>query len=216
MDTARGTTPLTGAHDSRPQQGSAEDSEKSTPDGLSHAAIYDVEASDPRSTLIDRTGVPPEDLRQIAVLMGALGSLRDAEQRLSQASRRYMQLNETDMRALHYLIVCANRELVATPSGIAHHLGVSTAATTKLLDRLERGGHIRRAPHPTDRRALEITITPETRHAAMETVGRQQAKRFYAAARLTPLERDVVIRFLTDMTEEITLRDEPWLPKAGV
>ncbi|AZH79406.1 MULTISPECIES: MarR family winged helix-turn-helix transcriptional regulator [Microbacterium] len=199
MDSARGTTPVPGAP---------------AHDGLSHAAIYDVEASDPRSTLVDRTGVPPEDLRQIALLMEALGNLRDAEQRLSQASRRYMQLNETDMRALHYLIVCANRELVATPSGIAGHLGVSTAATTKLLDRLERGGHIQRSPHPTDRRALAITITPETRHAAMETVGRQQAKRFYAAARLTPAERDVVIRFLEDMTEEITLRDEPWLPKA--
>lgn len=195
MDTEAGTSPGASA----------------TPDGLSHAAIYDVEASDPRSTLIDRTGVPPEDLRQIASLMEALAGLRDAEQRLSQASRRYMRLNETDMRALHYLIVCANRDLVATPSGIAHHLGISTAATTKLLDRLENGGHTRRAPHPTDRRALAITITPETRHAAMETVGRQQAKRFYAAARLTPAERDVVIRFLADMTEEITLRDEPWL-----
>ncbi|AMG84923.1 MarR family transcriptional regulator [Microbacterium sp. PAMC 28756] len=177
---------------------------------MTHGAIYDVEASDPRSTLIDRSGVAPEDLRQIARVMEALGGLRDAEQRLSQASRRYMQLNETDMRALHYLIVCANRSLVATPSGIAHHLGVSTAATTKLLDRLEKGGHIRRSPHPTDRRALAITITPETRHAAMETVGRQQAKRFYAAARLSAAERDVVIRFLQDMTEEITLRDEPW------
>ncbi|MFE7068230.1 MarR family winged helix-turn-helix transcriptional regulator [Microbacterium sp. NPDC057658] len=180
------------------------------PDDLTHGAIYDVEASDPRSTLIDRSGVAPEDLRQIARVMEALGGLRDAEQRLSQASRRYMQLNETDMRALHYLIVCANRSLVATPSGIAHHLRVSTAATTKLLDRLEKGGHIRRSPHPTDRRALAITITPETRHAAMETVGRQQAKRFYAAARLSAAERDVVIRFLQDMTEEITLRDEPW------
>ncbi|CAI7636254.1 unnamed protein product [Penicillium discolor] len=157
------------------------------PDDLTHGAIYDI-----------------------ARVMEALGGLRDAEQRLSQASRRYMQLNETDMRALHYLIVCANRSLVATPSGIAHHLGVSTAATTKLLDRLEKGGHIRRSPHPTDRRALAITITPETRHAAMETVGRQQAKRFYAAARLSAAERDVVIRFLQDMTEEITLRDEPW------
>lgn len=214
MDTARGTTPLPGAHETQPGAERADVVSTGEPDGLSHAAIYDVEASDPRSALIDRTGVPPEDLRQIAVLMGALGSLREAEQRLSLASRRYMQLNETDMRALHYLIVCANRDLVATPSGIAHHLGVSTAATTKLLDRLERGGHIRRAPHPTDRRALAITITTETRHAAMETVGRQQAKRFYAAARLTPSERDIVIRFLTDMTEEITLRDEPWLPKA--
>ncbi|WP_292788553.1 MULTISPECIES: MarR family winged helix-turn-helix transcriptional regulator [unclassified Microbacterium] len=188
----------------------AEASSTAGPDELAQGSIYDVDASDPRSTLVDRSGVAPEDLRQIGRLMEALGGLREAEQRLSQASRRYMQLNETDMRALHYLIVCDNRSVVATPSGIAHHLGVSTAATTKLLDRLEKGGHIRRAPHPTDRRALAITITPETRHAAMETVGRQQAKRFYAAARLSAAERDVVIRFLQDMTEEITLRDEAW------
>ncbi|WP_223622018.1 MarR family winged helix-turn-helix transcriptional regulator [Microbacterium sp. EST19A] len=206
MDSEAGTTPRVGA-----QLANA----SGAPDGLRHAAIYDVESSDPRSTLVDRTGVPPEDLRQIAAVMEALGGLRDAEQRLSQASRRYMRLNETDMRALHYLIVCANRELVATPSGIAHHLGISTAATTKLLDRLENGGHIHRAPHPTDRRALAITITPETRHAAMETVGRQQAKRFYAAARLSREERDVVIRFLADMTDEITLRDEAWLTKTA-
>ncbi len=187
-----------------------QDAEAGARERLAHAAIYDVDASDPRSTLIDRTGVSPDALRQIASLMGALGELRDAEMRLSRASRRYMRLNETDMRALHYLIVCANRDVIATPGGIAQHLGISTASTTKLLDRLEKGGHILRAPHPTDRRALAITITPETRLAAMETVGRQQAKRFYAAARLSEQERDVVIRFLRDMTEEITLRDEPW------
>src|SRR5690349_13926895 len=96
------------------------------PDGLSHSAIYDVDASDPRSALIDRSGVAPDDLRQIARLMGAIGELRDAEQRLSLASRRYMKLNETDMRALHYLIVCANRDAIATPGGIAQHLGIST------------------------------------------------------------------------------------------
>lgn len=211
MDTEPGATPRAGAQAASPSAESAVSRANDTPDGLSHAAIYDVDASDPRSTLIDRTGVPPEDLKQIARLMESLAGLREAEQVLSQASRRYMRLNETDMRALHYLIVCANRGLVATPGGIAHHLGVSTAATTKLLDRLEQGGHIKRGPHPTDRRALHITITPETRQAAMETVGRQQAKRFYSAARLTPSERDVVIRFLADMTDEITLKDEAWL-----
>lgn len=212
MDTEPGTTPRVAAASETP--GGAEGTTH-TPDGLRHAAIYDVDASDPRSTLIDRTGVPPEDLKQIARVMESLAGLREAEQVLSQASRRYMRLNETDMRALHYLIVCANQGLVATPGGIAHHLGVSTAATTKLLDRLEQGAHITRAPHPTDRRALQISITPETRRAAMETVGRQQAKRFYSAARLSPAERDVVIRFLTDMTEEITLRDEPWLQESS-
>lgn len=211
MTTEPGTSPHAGAQDSLPVGDGGSRTSADTPDGLVHSAIYDVEASDPRSVLIDRSGVPPEELKQIARVMESLAGLREAEQALSQASRRYMRLNETDMRALHYLIVCANRNLVATPGGIAHHLGVSTAATTKLLDRLEQGGHIMRAPHPTDRRALEITITAETRHAAMETVGRQQAKRFYSAARLTPAERETVIRFLTDMTEEITLRDEAWV-----
>lgn len=215
MDSEPGTTPNAGAQESSPAPGAGGSPTGEAPDGLIHTAIYDVEASDPRSVLIDRTGVPPEELKQIAQVMESLAGLREAEQSLSQASRRYMRLNETDMRALHYLIVCANRNLVATPGGIAHHLGVSTAATTKLLDRLEQGGHIARAPHPTDRRALQISITPETRHAAMETVGRQQAKRFYSAARLTQAEREVVIRFLTDMTEEITLRDEPWLQEGA-
>ena len=215
MDSEPGTTPNAGAEDSLPVVEAGSRPTGEAPDGLIHTAIYDVEASDPRSVLIDRTGVPPEELKQIARVMESLAGLREAEQTLSQASRRYMRLNETDMRALHYLIVCANRSLVATPGGIAHHLGVSTAATTKLLDRLEQGGHITRAPHPTDRRALQISITAETRHAAMETVGRQQAKRFYSAARLTPAEREVVIRFLTDMTEEITLRDEPWLQEGA-
>ncbi|MCM3780095.1 MarR family winged helix-turn-helix transcriptional regulator [Microbacterium hydrocarbonoxydans] len=202
-----------------PVEGAVSDARDATgfsSDGLAHAAIYDVEASDPRSSLIDRSGVAPEDLRQIAALMGAIGELRDAEQKLSLASRRYMRLNDTDMRALHYLIVCANKGVTATPGGIATHLGISTASTTKLLDRLERGGHIRRAPHPTDRRALAITISPETRQAAMDTVGAQQAKRFYSAARLTREERDVVIRFLADMTQEITLRDEPWAQTGDV
>ncbi|MFJ4254987.1 MarR family winged helix-turn-helix transcriptional regulator [Microbacterium sp. NPDC090003] len=204
MDTAPGTTPKAGS----PVDDSRSDA---AVDGLSHAAIYDVEASDPRSALVDRSGVAPEDLQQIALVMGALGELREAEQKLSRASRRYMQLNETDMRALHYLIVCANRNTIATPGGIAQHLAISTASTTKLLDRLEKGGHIVRSPHPSDRRALAITITEETRHAAMQTVGRQQAKRFYAAARLTREERAVVIRFLEDMTQEIALPDEAWV-----
>ena len=173
-------------------------------------AIYDVDASDPDSELVDRSGMSRDDVVQIGALMNALAGLRDAEQRLSDVSRRYMKLGQTDMRALHYLIVCGHQGIIATPGGIAQHLSISSASTTKLLDRLEQAGHIVRSPHPSDRRALTISITPETRDAARDTVGRQQSKRFYAAARLTPDEREVVIRFLRDMTREITLGDEPW------
>src|SRR5690606_24522689 len=120
------------------------------------------------------------DVRQVGRVMAALAALREAEQRLAEASQRYMKLNRNDMRALHYLIAAKNRGVIATPGAIAEHLGISTASTTKLLDRLERGGHVTREPHPTDRRALAIAITPETHEAAVATVGRQHAKRFHA------------------------------------
>lgn len=175
------------------------------------SAIYDVEVSDPSGELVDRAGLAEDDIRDISSLMQALGGLRDAERMLSDASLRYMKLNETDMRALHFLIACENTGVIATPGAIAAHLGISTASTTKLLDRLERGGHITRSPHPSDRRALAIAITPTTRRSAIETVGRQHARRFVAAARLSSAERDVVRRFLLDMTAEITLGDEPWV-----
>ncbi len=174
--------------------------------------IYHLDASDPQARLIDRTNHSARDIAQIGDLMGALAALRTAEQRLSEASQRYMALGQTDMKALHYLVVARNTGTVTTPGAIAQHLEISTASTTKLLDRLEKGGHIVRAPHPSDRRALAITITDESHEAAVETVGRQQAKRFHAAARLTPSEREVVIRFLKDMTNELRIREGRWDP----
>jgi DNA-binding MarR family transcriptional regulator len=174
------------------------------------SSLYDVEKNDPDSLLVDRARVSPEELREIGGVMAALGRLRDAEQQLSEASQRYMKLGKSDMRALHFLIVAHHSDAVITPSAIATHLGISSASTTKLLDRLEAGGHIVRAPHPNDRRALAITVTAETREAAMQTVGRLQAKRFHAAARLTSEERAMVVRFLDDMTDQIRLRNEAW------
>lgn len=177
--------------------------------------IYDVESSDPDSRLIDRSAMADADIHQIGRLMGALGRLRNAEDALTEASLRYMKLNRTDMRALHYLIAVRNRGEIATPGLMASHLGISSASTTKLLDRLERGQHITREAHPTDRRALAISITDATHEAALSTVGRQHAKRFHAAARLTSAERESVIRFLDDMANEITAGTEAWADSTG-
>ena len=174
------------------------------------STLYNVESNDPDSQLIDRSDFSPEDIAHVGRVMAALGRLRDAEQQLTEASQRYMKLGRSDMRALHYLIVAQHSGVIVTPSAIAAHLAISSASTTKLLDRLETGGHILRAPHPSDRRALAISVTDETREAAMQTVGRLQAKRFHAAARLTSKERDVVIGFLDDMTEQIAVRSEAW------
>lgn len=172
--------------------------------------LYSVEASDPDTELIAPEAYSTADIHQIGELMAALAQLRAVEQQLSDASQRYMRLGKTDMKALHFLIVSKNTGTIATAGALAAHLEISTASTTKLLDRLEASGHVRRSPHPKDRRALAITIMEKTHAAAVETIGRQQAKRFNAAARLTTQQRDVVMNFLKDMAEEITLHEGDW------
>ena len=174
-------------------------------------SVYHLESADPRSELVDRASVSEADVSQIDRMMVAMGKLRQREDQLSEASTRYMKLNKTDMRALRFLIVCQNNGNLATPGEIAAHLKITTASTTKLLDRLEHGGHIVREPHPTDRRALVVRVTPQTRSSAMNTVGKHQAKRFKVASERTPKERDVIISFLEDTAQALSLDGVDWV-----
>lgn len=186
-------------------------------DGASSAAtsLYDVDSTDPESKLVDRTGLEPEGVAQITRLMNSMANLRLAEEALSKASQKFMQLSETEMRGIHYLIVAANRNEIVTPGAIASHLGITSASTTKLLDRLERGDHIVRSPHPTDRRALSISVTEETHAIARDTVGRTHANRFIVAASLSPAERDVVIGFLDEVAERMKIGQGSWATEAA-
>lgn len=160
--------------------------------------------------LIDSSGLSSADVEQIARVMNALARLREAERTLSDASRRFMKLSEQDMRALHYLIAAKRQNAVVTPKMLSGHMAMSAASVTKLINRLEREGHVIRKLHPNDRRAFAIEVTESTVRSARETVGRSQARRFYAAADLSSRDREAVIRFLDGMTEELSLRNADW------
>lgn len=162
-------------------------------------SMLDPRVLDPEQEIVRRAGLDDGDVDQIVRVLEGLRNWREAERRMSEASRRYMKLGETDMRMLRFVIAAQNRAEIVTPGAIARHLGITSASTTKMLDRLTEAGHIRRLPHPSDRRSLSIEVTEETRRIAMETVGRDHARRFDAAARLNPQEREVVARFLDDL-----------------
>lgn len=174
------------------------------------SSLYDVNASDPQGLLVDRSPLSVDDVTQITRLMNSMANLRQSEEELSKASQKYMQLSETDMRAIHFLIVAANQGQIVTPGAIARHLGITSASTTKLLDRLERDDHIVRSPHPTDRRALSISVTERTHAVARDTVGRTHANRFTVAAALDPGEREIVTKFLNDIAERLRQGHAGW------
>jgi DNA-binding MarR family transcriptional regulator len=62
-------------------------------------------------------------------------------------------LNATDMECLRLLFLKG----VATPTELARHTGLTSGATTAMLDRLEKAILIVRRPNPNDRRGTLIT-----------------------------------------------------------
>ena len=164
-------------------------------------SLVDPRVIDPRQELVRHDDLSEEELTQVVGVLQAIRQWREAEQRLNFESRSHLKLNETDMKALRYIIASMNAEVAVTAGALSQHLHVSTASTTKLLDRLERAGHVERKPHPTDRRAVTVEITPETHREVRRTMGLQHARRFEVAKALTPDERETVTRFLTHLSE---------------
>ncbi|MBO0607809.1 MarR family transcriptional regulator [Myceligenerans salitolerans] len=163
--------------------------------------MLDPRVMDPDQEIVQRAGLDDRELDEVVRVLEGLHRWRETERRMSEASSRYMKLGETDMRALRFVIATQNHGLIATPGAVAAHLGISSASTTKMLDRLAAGGHIRRLAHPTDRRSLAIEVTEETRRTARESVGKAHARRFDVVARLSSRERVLVARFLEDLSD---------------
>lgn len=158
--------------------------------------MMDPRVIDPGEQLVSFKGMGDADIDQVVRVLAALRAWRETEQRISWQSRTEMKLNETDMEALRFLVASLNNGVVVTAGMLADHLRISTSSTTKMLDRLARAGHISRTPHPTDRRAVMVSITPHTHEQVRDSIGRVHADRFTAVAELAPAERDVVARFL--------------------
>ena len=86
------------------------------------------------------------------------------------AMAEWVGLNVTDMECLGFLFL----KSVSTPSELSRHTGLTSGATTAMLDRLEKVGFIERQPNPKDRRGILILPTKS---------GAKKAASWYESAR---------------------------------
>lgn len=66
------------------------------------------------------------------------------------------RLHPTDLHALLAVMRADSAGEPLTPGVLGARLGLSTGATTALVDRLERAGHVRRSRESTDRRRVTL------------------------------------------------------------
>ncbi|MGW8482842.1 MarR family winged helix-turn-helix transcriptional regulator [Microbacterium sp. NPDC055903] len=90
-----------------------------------------------------------------------------------------------------------------TQQALARECAVTPRNITGLVDALERSGHVRRMPHPTDRRAVLVELT-DTAAAEMARMQQEHAE-LDAALRsaIAPEDRDAVDRGLAAVVERL-------------
>jgi DNA-binding MarR family transcriptional regulator len=85
---------------------------------------------------------------------------------LDDAAAKQLGVNRTDLRTLDVLY-----DGPATPSALATATGMSPAAMTAALDRLEGRGYVRRVRDTADRRRILVEVTEEMQRAAGQLYG---------------------------------------------
>lgn len=112
------------------------------------------------------------------------------------AMSEWAGLNVTDMECLRILFLKG----VATPSELAKHTGLTSGATTAMLDRLEKAGLIVRRPNPDDRRGFLIAPA----QAGAETAASWFESARKAQAKLIASYSDKELAIIADAFERIT------------
>jgi DNA-binding MarR family transcriptional regulator len=111
-------------------------------------------------------------------------------------------LSESDIETLEALI-----DMGASTAGRLSDLtGLTSGAVTRVIDRLEQAGFVRRVPDPADRRRVIVEAIPEKVAAVQATLNRVGSASADEIGRYTDAQLTLITDFLTRM-EQIT-RDE--------
>lgn len=149
-------------------------------------------------------GATEEDRRQRAVeVLQAFRLYRAAEIAMRRRTRESMSMGENELLVLRYLLKASGEGRSVSPSELTRYLGVSTASTTAIIDRLEKSGHVTRVPHPSDRRSILVVATDESDAEVRATLGKMHERMMSAVIDMSPEESAIVVATLARLQEAV-------------
>ena len=130
----------------------------------------------------------------------ALRALTDAASAARPALARRAGMGHSELVALEHLFAAP-----LGPAELARRLGVTTAASSTIIDRLVDRGHVRRTPHATDRRRTEVELTESGRREVLTHLMPMFQQLEALDHDLSDEERVVVTRYLQRATRALKL-----------
>jgi DNA-binding MarR family transcriptional regulator len=119
--------------------------------------------------------------------------------RVERQAEGFASLSDTQLAALAVL----DRHAAMTPGELAEHEKVQPPSMTRVIAVLEEQGLVMRAPHPTDRRQVVLTVTEDGRALVSQARRRRDAWLAKRLKELTPAER-ALLRAAAPVLEKLS------------
>jgi len=113
---------------------------------------------------------------------------------------RRLGLSVHDVEAMEQVMVSGEP---LGPVELSRRLGVTSAAATQSVHRLQAAGHVVRTPHPADGRRQVLAVTPSGAAHVMSELGPLLALTARATEGLSEQERAGVARFLSGTADAV-------------
>ncbi len=157
--------------------------------------------------MIERVGLVA-DGRNREELTGLVQLLVVEGGRVAGAFASRHGLHHTDVEALTRILVAQERGTPLTPGALGSDLGLSSAAVTSVVDRLERAAHVVRVRDAADRRRVLLHVSAAGLALGLEFFGPLGARTDAVVEGFTDAELDVVRRFLAGTAAAMTAHHE--------
>jgi DNA-binding MarR family transcriptional regulator len=145
----------------------------------------------------------PEAQRPDTGVLEALQVYRAAEAAMRRRTGAAMGIGENDLLALRLVLDNTAAGRTTAAKDISAYLGVSSASTSLLIDRLVRGGFLERRPSRTDKRSTELVPTPAALGDTGPLLAASQEQIAAATEALSPDEAETVTKFLLKMRDTV-------------
>ncbi|WP_313355054.1 MarR family transcriptional regulator [Microbacterium sp.] len=145
-------------------------------------------------------------------VLEALRTYRAAERAMRRRTRDEMSMGENELLALRYLFRQPGH--VAQPVALVEYLGISPAATSVLIDRLERSGHVQREQNAAGQPAT-VRATAHADEDVRQTLGRMHELMYAVAAGMDAQAQANVTDFLRAMADAVDGVDSAVADRAG-
>jgi DNA-binding MarR family transcriptional regulator len=109
----------------------------------------------------------------------------------------YPRLTQAEAHVLAFLA----RHAPCSINDLHRHFGHRRSTLTSLLDRLEARGWVRRAPHPTSRRLVQLTLTETGRPVAERVSAATRALEAQVLAHSSPEEMTAFLHVIQALEE---------------